>query len=122
MSDTDRASDTGQFIKGKKGGPGRPKGSRNALGEAFLQDMYADWQTHGPETIEKVRDEKPDVYLKTVASILPRDLNVNINPLEEATDDELVQRLRDLEGIIRPFLGIEASGGDSEGTGEATKH
>lgn len=112
----ERDEATGQFVKGKKGGPGRPKGSRNLLGEAFLQDMYADWQEHGKTVIDTVRAEKPDVYLKTVASILPRDLNVNINPLEEATDDELIQRLRDLESVIRPFLAADGSGDTGEGT------
>ena len=104
---------TGRFVTGNSGG-GRPKGSRNKLAEAFITDMQADWEANGASVIETVRSERPDVYLKVVASILPRDLNVNINPLEEADDAELVQRLRDLEGIIRPFLGLEGSGGDSE--------
>jgi hypothetical protein len=130
MADNDQAEDqpvvrdakTGQFVKGKIGGPGRPKGSRNRLGEAFLQDMLADWEENGVAVIEAVRKEKPDQYLKVVASILPRDLNVNINPLEDATDDELVQRLRDLESVLRPFLSPEGGGGDSQGTGQAKPH
>jgi hypothetical protein len=106
------------FKKGQSGNPaGKPKGSRNKLGEAFLSDMYNDWLENGVAVIQEVRAEKPDVYLRTVASILPRDRNVNINPLEEAGDDELIQRLRDLDSIIRPFLGAERGGGDSEGTG-----
>lgn len=119
---TDRDKNTGQFVKGKKGGPGRPKGSRNALGEAFLQDMQADWEVHGVQAIAEVRETKPDAYLKIVASILPRDLNVNINPMEEATDEELVQRLRDLEQVIRPFLGVDGSGQDREGTRPQKTH
>lgn len=112
----DRDEITGRFLPGNSGFSGRPKGSRNKLGEAFLTDMYADWQEHGAKVIESVRADKPDVYLKVVASILPRDLNVNINPLEEATDDELIQRLRDLESVIRPFLGADGSGNAGEGT------
>lgn len=119
MSDDapERDPKTGQFKVGHTGMGGRPKGSRNLLGEAFLADMYADWQEHGETVIKTVRADKPDVYLKTVASILPRDLNVNLNPLEEATDDELVQRIRDLESVIRPFLEIEGTGDGREGTG-----
>ena len=113
----ERDPKTGAFLKGKKGGPGRPKGNRNKLGEAFLADMHDDWLVNGVDVIQRVREEKPDVYLKTVASILPRDMNLNINPLEEADDAELIQRLRDLESVIRPFLGAEGSGKDSERTG-----
>jgi hypothetical protein len=117
----DKAENTDPYGAARKpdgtfapGNPGKPKGSRNKLAEAFITDMQADWEQNGAAVIETVRSEKPDVYLKVVASILPRDLNVNINPLEEADDAELVQRLRDLEGIIRPFLGLEGSGGNSE--------
>ena len=28
------------------GSPGRPKGSRNKLGEHFIANVYADWQPH----------------------------------------------------------------------------
>src|SRR5690606_29731991 len=69
---------TGRFLTGNSGG-GRPKGSRNKLGEAFLEDMLADWEANGPAAIREVRETKPDAYLKVVASILPKDLNVNIN-------------------------------------------
>ena len=31
----------------KRGNPGRPKGSRNKLGEAFIADLYAHWQENG---------------------------------------------------------------------------
>lgn len=117
-----RDEKTGQFVPGHTGMGGRPKGSRNKLGEAFLSDMLADWEKHGPTAIEKVRTEKPDQYLKVVASILPRDLNVNINPLEEATDAELIQQLRDLQAVIGPFLGAPESGEDSGRTGSKKAH
>ena len=69
--------------------PGRPKGSRNKLGEAFLEDMLNDWEQHGKVVIEAVRADKPDQYLKVVASILPRELNVKVGDLDELTDDQL---------------------------------
>lgn len=112
---------TGQFVKGYKGG-GRPKGSRNKLGEAFLSDMYEDWEQNGKSVIEEVRTHKPAVYMKVVASILPRDLNVNINPLEDADDAELIQRLRELESVLRPFLGNEGNVTDNGGTGPTKAH
>lgn len=84
--------------------------------------MLTDWEEHGPETIQAVRRERPDVYLKVVASVLPKDINVNVNPLEEATDEELIQRLRDLDHAIRPSIDAEGSRGDTGGTTKATAH
>ena len=72
---------------------GRPKGSRNKLGEAFLADLLADWSEHGPVVIAEVRRDKPEVYLKIVASILPAQLNVKVSDVDELTDDQLARQL-----------------------------
>lgn len=106
----------------KAGNPGRPKGSRNKLGEQFIEDLYADWQAHGTETLVKVREEKPDQYLKVVASILPKDLNVNINHMDDLTDDQLVQRIRSLDSAIRPFLDAQGASDVDGGAGSKTAH
>jgi hypothetical protein len=95
-----REEETGRFLKGQKGGPGRPKGSRNALGEAFLADLQADWKEYGTAVIATVRAERPQDYLKVVASILPKEHLVKTSPLGEMDDDELASRLEVLEQII----------------------
>jgi hypothetical protein len=78
-------NDKGQFVLGHNGGPGRPKGSRNQLGEALLADLYADWLEHGAEAIRQVREERPADYLKIVALIVSKcgDLNLD-NELRDA--------------------------------------
>jgi hypothetical protein len=106
----------------KPGNPGRPKGSRNKLGEAFLEAMHNDFQQHGVEVIQKVRIEKPDQYLKVIASILPKELNVNVNEMDALSDDELIVRLRDLDSIIRPFLAAAGENGAGQGDRAATAH
>jgi len=118
MSDlTDEEQAPHLYKPGQSGNPsGRPKGSRNKLGEQFIEDLYADWQAHGVVTLQRVRDEKPDQYLKVVASILPKDLNVNINQMDDLTDDQLIQRIRSLDSAIRPFLDAQ---GASEPVGRA---
>lgn len=82
------------FKPGQSGNPaGRAKGSRNKLGEAFIADMLSDWEQHGAAAIVTVREEKPDQYLKVVASILPKELNVKVGDLDELTDEQLIGQL-----------------------------
>jgi hypothetical protein len=35
---------------------GRPKGSRNKLGEDFVADLYADWQLHGRKVMRPLTE------------------------------------------------------------------
>ncbi len=112
---------TGRFLTGNIGG-GRPKGSRNKLGEEFLQDMLHAWQTQGQEVIARVIEERPQDFMKVVASLLPRDVNLNVNSMEEVTDDELLRRIRDLDATIRPFLDAQGAAGTRQGTGSQTAH
>jgi len=92
---------TGRFVSGNIGG-GRPKGSRNKLGEAFVSDLLSDWEENGPAAIAVVRAERPQDYLKVVASILPKDVNVNVRPLEEMTNDQLRQQIGQLAKELGP--------------------
>ncbi|MES2497115.1 MAG: hypothetical protein V4618_13455 [Pseudomonadota bacterium] len=100
----------GRFVPGNAGG-GRPKGSRHKLGEAFLEDMLDDWQAHGKAVIEAVRADKPDQYLKVVASILPKELNVKVSELDELTDDQLARQLAHI-GSVLAAAGFDLGAGD----------
>jgi hypothetical protein len=62
-----------QFQPGNAGGPGRPKGARHKLKELFLTALANDFEAHGIEAINRAREEKPDTYLKVIASILPKE-------------------------------------------------
>jgi hypothetical protein len=79
---------TGRFVTGNSGG-GRPKGSRNKLGEAFLDDLYADWKENGAQALKDCRADNPAAYVKVVASILPKQVEVKTDGISEMSDDEL---------------------------------
>jgi len=106
----------------KPGNPGRPKGSRNKLGEDFLQAMHDDFKDHGKAAIVKVRTERPDQYLKVIASIVPKDLNVNVNNYDGMSDDELRDELRGLAAILSAFVSDAAGEADYEGIGAPQTH
>ena len=65
--------DKGRFISGNIGG-GRPKGARAKLGEAFIKALFEDFNENGVDAIQQVRDEKPDQYLKVIASLMPKEI------------------------------------------------
>lgn len=111
---------TGRFLPGNSGGGGRPKGARNILGEAFLTALQVDFAEHGVAAIQAVRADKPDQYLKVIASLMPKELNVNVNELDNLSDDQLIARIRNLDSAIRPFLDAEgASGASRRATAQA---
>jgi hypothetical protein len=87
------------FEKGNKLSPGRPKGSRNKLGEAFFEDMLAAWQTQGKKAIDRVIEERPHEFIKAVASILPKDVTIRTEAVQELSDDELATALAALRAV-----------------------
>lgn len=106
---------------GQSGNPnGRPLGARNKLGEAFVADLYDDWKDNGVAAIRAVRAEKPDAYLKVIASILPKDVNLNVNQFDNMSEDELIARIRALDAIVRPFLDNSAGSHPANGRGNGS--
>src|SRR3954468_12884232 len=90
------------FQRGGPGGPGRPKGSRNRLSEAFLDTLYADFQANGAAAIEAARGEDPLGYLRLLASLLPQKLEVS-RAAADATDGELLAVIRGAGEEIEPL-------------------
>lgn len=102
------------YKPGQSGNPaGRPKGARNRLGEAFVAALADDFDKHGVLAIETVRTERPHEYLKVVASLLPKQVEIKEGAFDGIGDEELSA----LIVAARSALGVADEG---RGRAEAT--
>ena len=68
----------GQLLPGHPGGPGRPKGSRHKLGEDFLAALLDDFNENGVAAIAAAREQNPSAYLKTIAMMVPKSVELDV--------------------------------------------
>lgn len=93
---------------------GKPVGARNRLTAAFLNALAADFDAHGAAAIKECRETKPEAYIKAIAALCPKEVEVK-RPLEDMNADELLAAVRALEGFLaaRPAEeGIGAPGSE----------
>ena len=94
------------FKPGESGNPkGRPKGARNRLGTQFLEALEADFNQFGSDAIALVREKKPEVYMRVVADLLPKEANINVEAgeafvnlwrkISDGLGDQLIAQLDD---------------------------
>lgn len=107
-----RAIDT-RFKPGQSGNPkGRKQGSKNKINQAYLKAITADFKKHGKSVIERVREENPEAYLRLVAQLIPKGLdiqhsgNINVTIVEYQDDDKFKSVL--IEGAA-----VDADSGES---------
>jgi hypothetical protein len=78
------------FKPGNPGGPGRPIGSRTKLNELAVALLHEDFAKHGADVIRRVRERKPEVYLASVVSLLPKQSQIERRtPFDDISDEEL---------------------------------
>ena len=110
------AKDLIPFKPGQTGNPGgKPTGARNRLTAAFLNALAADFDEHGKKAIQECRETKPEAYIKAIAALCPKVIEVE-RPLQEMEDAELLAAVRALEG----FLASRANEAGATEAGERT--
>jgi len=83
------------------GSNGRPKGSRDRLSAAFLKAMSDDFDTNGVAVVERVRTEDPATYLRVVASLLPKEVEISRRVFDDVSEDELAAVIEILREEVR---------------------
>lgn len=101
------------------GNPGRPKGSRNKLGEAFIEALHDDFNANGVTAIETMRTADPGGYVRVIAGLLPKEFKIETT--SDLTDEQLDARIRALASLIEIGVGEPAGGGQAP-EGPQTAH
>ena len=81
----------GTFLPGQS--PGRPKGARNRLQSSFLHALAEDFAEHGAAAIKICRIEEPARYVQIVASLMPRELEIEHQTATSDLDDQQLDSL-----------------------------
>lgn len=82
----------GRFLKGTAGGPGRPKGYRQAFVEDFVRTLQADFEAHGADAMTRVRQDNPSVYLQVASKLIPKEVD-HVHDVEGSIDHSITVKV-----------------------------
>ena len=99
----DRRDQRGRFLAGNSGNGGRKPGSRNKLGEKFIEDAYEEWKKSGPAALKTMAETDPGGFVRIIAGILPAKLDVTIEHELFAAASTFAEAFR----IARQHIGAE---------------
>lgn len=94
------------------GNPGPGKGYRKRLAGDFVRELHADFNEHGAEAIAKCRTQRPAEYVRIIASLLPKQIDIRESDLADTDDDALESFL----ALARSALLGRGEAGGGEGT------
>jgi hypothetical protein len=105
------------FQPGQPKTGGRAKGVKNRLSHAFLTALAEDFEQHGEEAIRICRVERPNEYLRVIAHLMPKELEVTVGPLQEVSDQELEKLIEHARTRIIDITPSAGGGEESHANG-----
>lgn len=104
------------FEKGKSGNPrGKAVGIRDSITNAFLKDLDKAWRKIGPQAIESAAEQQPALFLKVVASLLPRDVQIS-------AADSFLEALKEINAARQQLRTLGAPLGEVSEQPKAVRH
>jgi hypothetical protein len=100
-----KSADMESIMTFKQGVSGNPHGNRHRtrhlLNQEFMQALLLNFRHEGKKAIEKVARNQPAVYVKILALLVPREMQVeHTNRIKQMTDEELEAAVELLQGMI----------------------
>jgi hypothetical protein len=106
------------FKPGLSGNPaGNRHRTRHLLNQEFMQALLLNFRHQGKKAIEKVARNQPGVYLKILALLVPREMQIeHTNRIKQMTDEQIEQAIEAIETMLAARAGEAAK--VIEGTAE----
>ena len=95
------------FQKGVSGNPGGGSGrARQALNTDTIREMHAAFLRGGRTAIDKVMKQKPDIFLKLLVLLVPREMKVeHTGGVKAMTDEQLEQGIEAITAMLEKRAG-----------------
>src|SRR5215468_3046648 len=97
------------FRQGVSGNPhGNRHRTRHLLNQEFMQALLLNFRHQGKKAIEKVARNQPAAYLKILALLVPREMQIeHTNRIKQMTDEQIEQAIE----LIQTMLAARADEG-----------
>jgi hypothetical protein len=94
----------------KPGVSGNPHGNRHRtrhlLNQEFMEALLLNFRHQGKKAIEKVARNQPAAYLKILALLVPREMQIeHTNRLKQMTDEEIEQAIEAIQTMLAAQAG-----------------
>ncbi len=104
------------MARGMTNPAGRPRGSRNKLSEAFLQDFYEVWLEEGEQALRTAARKSPARFIAVAASLIPQHFKLeHEHKALHLTEEQVERRLLELAALIHDEADTGGDGGADSG-------